>query len=288
MNNQLFYYLHQPLFFDTIMRKRGSAAMRCDYHVHSAFSDDSVYPMEEVVKKAVSLGLDEICFCEHTDFGMKPNQICDYPAFFAEIKRCQELYQHQLTIKAGAEFGMQVHTIPEFEKVYHSHTFDFVLLSCHQVDNKEFWNQDFQSGKTQEQYNNAYYEEIYQVMKRYHNYSVLAHLDAIKRDDRCGIYPFVKSKHQIEKILRLAIQEQKGIEVNTSSFRYGLSDLTPCREILSLYYELGGRIITLGSDSHKEEHLAAHFDEVIAALKSIGYREYCTFDKMRPIFHPLP
>ena len=56
--------------------------MLCDYHVHTSFSDDSVYPMEEVVKKAISLGLDEICFCEHTDFGMKPNQVCDYPAFY--------------------------------------------------------------------------------------------------------------------------------------------------------------------------------------------------------------
>lgn len=262
--------------------------MLCDYHIHSSFSDDSVYPMEEVVKKAIALGLDEICFCEHTDFGMKPNQVCDYPAFFAELKRCQQLYGKQIRLKAGAEFGMQVHTIPQYEQVFSTYSFDFILLSCHQIDNKEFWNQDYQRGKTQEQYNIAYYEEIYQVMKHYHNYSVLAHLDAIKRDDKCGIYPFSKTSDIIEKILRLAIQENKGIEVNTSSFRYQLPDLTPCREILSLYYELGGRIITLGSDSHKEEHLGAHFHEVIAALKAIGFTQYCTFQNMVPTFHPLP
>ena len=262
--------------------------MLCDYHVHTSFSDDSVYPMEEVVKKAISLGLDEICFCEHTDFGMKPNQVCDHPAFFSELKRCRMIYGNKINLKAGAEFGMQVHTIPDFAKLYDTYSFDFVLLSCHQIDNKEFWNQDFQRGKTQEQYNNAYYEDIYQVMKHYHNYSVLAHLDAIKRDDACGIYPFAKSKDIIEEILKLAIRENNGIEVNTSSFRYCLPDLTPCREILALYYELGGRIITLGSDSHKEEHLAAHFTQVIDVLKSMGFREYCTFQDMIPTFHPLP
>lgn len=262
--------------------------MLCDYHVHTAFSDDSVYPMEEVVKRGIYLGLDEICFCEHTDYGMKPNQICDYPAFFQELKRCQNQYGEQITLKAGAEFGMQVHTIEQYEKTFAAYPFDFVLLSCHQVDNKEFWNQDFQKGKTQEQYNTAYYEEIYQVMRQYNHYSVLGHLDAIKRDDKCGIYPFEKTRDIIEKILHLAITSGKGIEVNTSSFRYRLPDLTPCKAILKLYYDMGGRIITLGSDSHKEEHLAAHFPKVIAALKKIGFTQYCTFDKMQPTFHNLP
>lgn len=30
--------------------------MLADYHVHSEFSDDSVYPMEQVVKDAIAMG----------------------------------------------------------------------------------------------------------------------------------------------------------------------------------------------------------------------------------------
>lgn len=262
--------------------------MYADYHIHTSFSDDSTYPMEEEVQHAIALGLDEICFSEHTDYGMRSDQICDFPAFFKELQRCQLRYSSDITIKAGAEFGMQTHTIPQYEETFASYPFDFVILSCHQVQNKEFWNQEFQKGKSQKEYNMAYYEEIYRVMQAYDHYSVLGHLDAIKRDDRCGIYPFADTREIIEKILRYAIAHGKGIEVNTSSFRYQLPDLTPCKEILSLYYELGGTILTLGSDSHKEEHLAAHFPEVIAQLKEIGFTKYCTFTKMQPIFHDLP
>lgn len=261
--------------------------MFADYHVHSNFSDDSTYPMEEEIKHAIKLGLDEICFTEHTDYGMRPDQQCEFPAFFKELERCRSIYGKNITIKAGAEFGMQVHTIPDYEKTYTSWDFDFIILSCHQVDNLEFWNQEFQKGKTQKEYNDAYYQEIYEVMKRYDHYSVLGHLDAIKRDDRCGIYPFEQSKDIITQILRHAIAHGKGIEVNTSNFRYQLPDLTPCKDILRLYHELGGTILTLGSDSHKEEHLAAHFPHVISELKKIGFTKYCTFEGMSPIFHDL-
>jgi len=262
--------------------------MFADYHVHSKFSDDSQYPMEEVIKHAIALGLDEICFTEHTDYGMHANQVCDFPAYFKELHRCREKYKDRITIKAGAEFGMQVHTIKQFERTFFAYPFDFVILSCHQVDGKEFWNQDFQKGKTQEEVHMAYYHEIYEVMKHYDHYSILGHLDAIKRDDAWGNYPFEKTKDITEKILRLAIQQGKGIEINTSNFRYHLPDLTPCRAILKQYRELGGTLITLGSDSHKEEHLAAHFPYVIKELRNIGFTQYCTFTQMKPIFHDLP
>lgn len=85
----------------------------------------------------------------------------------------------------------------------------------------------------------------------------------------------------------MAIEQGKGIEVNTSNERYGLSDLTPCRDILKLYKELGGRILTFGSDTHKEEHLGYHIAYVKTELKKLGFREFCTFDQMAPKFHDL-
>ena len=260
--------------------------MFADYHVHSSFSDDSTYPMEKEVQHAIALKMDEICFCEHTDYGMRENQVCDFYAYFQEIKRCQKKYP-AITIKAGQEFGMQRHTISQYQDTFDKYPFDFIILSCHQVNGLEFWNQDFQKGKTQAEYNRAYYEEIYAVMQNYTDYSVLGHLDAIKRDDKCGAYPLEPVKDIIEKILRLAIASGKGIEVNTSSFRYHLDDLTPCKEILKLYHDLGGTILTIGSDSHKEEHLAAHFLETIEELLKIGFKSYCTFEQMKPIFYPL-
>ncbi|MBK1812181.1 histidinol-phosphatase HisJ family protein [Clostridium sp. YIM B02505] len=261
--------------------------MLADYHMHTSFSDDSDYEMEEAVKKAIAIGLNEICFTEHVDHGVKTDLNCDYEKYVEELKRCQEKYKDQIAIKLGIEFGMQLHTIDIFQKDFEKYDFDFVILSCHQIDDQEFWTYDFQKGKTQQEYNKKYYEEILKMMKNYDNYSILGHLDMIKRYDKEGEYPFEKVEDIITEILKLAIEKGKGIEVNTSSFRYGLKDLTPSRDILSLYKELGGNIITIGSDTHEENHVGHKIDYIKDELKNIGFTKFCTFEKMKPIFHEL-
>ena len=170
---------------------------------------------------------------------------------------------------------------------FEDNSFDFIILSCHQVEDKEFWTQDFQKGRTQQEYNERYYQEILDVIKNYKDYSVLGHLDLISRYDENGPYPFEKIKPMIQEILEIVIKDEKGIEVNTSSHRYGLKDSQPSRDILKLYKELGGKIITIGSDSHKIEHLGAYINEAKELLKELGFEYYCTFEKMEPIYHKL-
>ena len=160
-------------------------------------------------------------------------------------------------------------------------------MSIHQVGDNEFWTQDFQRGKTQQEYNERYYGEMLEVVRAYKNYSVLGHMDLIVRYDQAGIYPFEKVKHLVEQILKIVIADGKGIEVNTSSHRYGLNDTTPSLEILKLYRRLGGKIITIGSDSHRPEHLGAYLGGTRELLKELGFERFCTFEKMQPVFHAL-
>ena len=56
---------------------------------------------------------------------------------------------------------------------------------------------------------------------------------------------------------------------------------------LQLYRELGGRILTIGSDSHWKEHLGAFIKDTMEEAKKLGFHEICTFDRMRPIPHKL-
>lgn len=276
--------------------------MFVDYHVHTSYSVDSDYPMEDVVKDAIKLGMDEICITDHVDYGAKVDwdsgveiPYCnghamvnvDYPNYVEEIGRLQERYKGQIVIRMGMEFGMQMHTIPQFETLYHRYPFDFIILSVHQVEDKGFWSQEFQQGRSQKEYNERYYEELLQLVKNYQHYSVLGHLDLIIRYDKMGIYPFSKVKHYVEEILAEAIKNGKGIEINTSSHRYGLTDSTPSVEILKMYRDMGGQIVTLGSDSHAPSHLGTYMEEAKELLKGIGFRQFCTYEKMRPIFHEL-
>ena len=285
--------------------------MLADYHIHCKYSDDSEEDLEKIIETAINKGIGEICFTDHVDYGIKLDKDVfekidenakkdwikkigridlnvDYPNYFKEIEELREKYKDKITIRQGLEFGMQVHTIKDFQKLFdkYKEKFDFVILSCHQVNDKEFWTNEFQKGKSIDEYNAEYYEEIYRVMSRYSDYSILGHLDHIQRYNET-IYPFEKSREIIVKILKKVIEDNKGIEVNTSSFRYGLKELTPERDILKLYHELGGKIITIGSDAHKAENVGEYIPYIQEELKKIGFIDICTFDKMKPIFHKL-
>ena len=97
----------------------------------------------------------------------------------------------------------------------------------------------------------------------------------------------LKVVQNAERILRQAIADGKGIELNTSSFKYGLPDLMPSRRILRFYRELGGELLTIGSDSHETVHLGDHIREVRPVLRDLGFRPFCTFERMKPVFHDL-
>lgn len=287
--------------------------MYADYHLHCEYSDDSNEPMENQIQEAITLGLDEMCFTDHVDYGIKrdwddPEGIIirhaiehgkevdlvlanvNYPKYFEALNMYQKKYASSISIKKGLEFGIQSITVDAYEKLYASYQddLDFILFSMHQVNNLEFWTQDFQKEKTQKQYNDEYYKEIYQTMQIFHHYSCLAHLDLLARYDENGIYPFENEKDIIAEILKYAIRDGKGIEINTSSWKYGLKDTQPSRAILKLYKDLGGKIITVGSDAHETKYLASHIKDAYAILKNeIGINEICTFDHMQPIFHKI-
>lgn len=262
--------------------------MKSDYHIHTYYSDDCDTSMERQIKRACELGLDEICITDHVDYGVKLDDI-DYPRYFGEIDGLREKYAGRIVIRSGLECGVQVHTIPQYEALYdtYSSELDFILLSVHQVNDLPFWGQQYQTGKTQDEYNRSYYEELLRVVRGYHEYSVLAHVDLMVRYDLAGEYPFSKVRDIIAEILREAINDGKGIEMNTASWRYRLNDTQPSREILRLYHELGGEILTLGSDSHSPGYIYDHMSEAREILRGIGFRRFCTFDKMKPIFHEL-
>ena len=276
--------------------------MFADYHVHSEYSDDSTYPLEQVIRDAIGMGMDEICITDHVDYGIKkdwdageeiayrgsqPLANVDYPRYMAALRDMQSRYGDRIRIRVGLEFGIQTHTIPQFRALLTRYPLDFVILSIHQVENQEFWTQEFQRGRTQQEYNERYYEELLDVVQQYQGYSVLGHLDLITRYDEQGVYPFERVRPLVEAILRRVIADGKGIEVNTSSHRYGLTDTTPSVAILQLYRELGGTILTIGSDSHAPAHLGTYIGEARALLRDLGFRQFCTFEQMQPVFHPL-
>ena len=277
-----------------------------DYHLHTYYSDDSNYPMEDLVLDAINIGLNEICITDHYDFDTKqdwkkdlnsynylekvglPPMNVKCPAYFIELNKLKEKYKDRITILRGMEFGMQTHTIKKFEELYKKYPMDFIILSCHEIDNKEIWLQQYQDGKTQLGYNRGYYNEILNIIRQYKNYSVLGHLDMIVRYDLNGECRFELVEDIVREILKKVINDGKGIEINTSCYRYKLHDLTPNKNILLAYKELGGKILTIGSDSHKKDSLCnSKIKETLSIIKDLGFDYICTYRNMKPTFNKI-
>lgn len=273
-----------------------------DYHVHTGFSDDSAYPLRQVALDAIRLNLDEVCFAEHVDYGVKPewNQPdgarfedgrpvtnCPYHAYLEELERVRAETEGRIRLRAGLELGVQTGTVHENHALVRclGSRLDFVICSIHQVANREFWDGSFQEGRTQEELNLAYYEELLGVVECFRDYSVLGHLDLVCRYDPFGTFPFGRVRDVVAAVLERVIADGRGIEVNTSGIRYGLGRFHPAREVLELYRDLGGTIVTVGSDSHRPEHLGSYLRLAQRQLAGLGFAGICTYERMEPTLH---
>lgn len=258
-----------------------------DYHMHSSFSNDSKSDMEDMIKKSIELGLKEICFTDHVDYDLDSDDDwgIDYNKYFDKIDYLQNKYKNNISIKKGIEIGLQKQIINRCNNDINQYPFDFVICSQHAINRSDLYFGNFFLDKTQHQAYEHYYKELYDIISIYKNYSVLGHLDLVKRYGNYGkVLDDKPFDDIIEAILKQAIYDGKGIEVNTSCYRYNLPDLTPSRHILTLYKDLGGEIITTGSDSHNPTQVAYNFDYIYSYLKSIGFKYVCSFDKMNPQF----
>ena len=81
----------------------------------------------------------------------------------------------------------------------------------------------------------------------------------------------------IEEILKQVIAHGKGIEMNMSGLKYGLGAPHPQPEIIKRYRELGGEIITIGSDAHAAGNVGGHFNTARDILLSSGFKYYTVF-----------
>ena len=94
-------------------------------------------------------------------------------------------------------------------------------------------------------------------------------------------------KKPITEILDAVISREKALEVNTSGVKTAFRSTMPDGEILRWYRNMGGRLITLGSDSHAAVNLSAGFDEARQMLLDLGYKSYFYYEKRRPVEVPL-
>ena len=271
-------------------------AIKADYHLHSYFSGDSDTPMEQMILKGIELGLTQMCFTEHNDFDFPITELdpegkfeCNIDSYLYELIGLREKYQNKIKILFGLELGLQPHLARRHAILSKSYDFDFIIASSHICNGKDPYYPPFYEGRSEEDAYREYFASIIDNIKKFKNFDVYGHLDYVVRygPNMDAEYTYEKYRDLLEEILRLLIEEEKGIEINTGGLVRGLRDLHPCKDILKRYRELGGEIITIGSDAHKPSDIARSFDRAANVLQDCGFKYYTTFENRLPEYHRL-
>lgn len=253
-----------------------------DYHLHTNFSSDSTAEMTAMIDKAVNIGLKEIMFTDHMDIDF-PDKSMPFTLFYQDyseaINLYKVLYMKQIDVLIGVEMGLQRHIVREARMFTEYNPFDFVIGSVHVIDGIDVSNPEYFKGKTKKQAYLKYFEEVLENLKIHDCYNVVGHLDYIIRyapyDDKSVYYN--EYMEIIDEILKVMVKKDKGLDVNTSAYRYGENRCYPQFEILKRFNELGGKIITVGSDAHSPEYIADHFEDAYNMIKSAGFKSIATF-----------
>ena len=254
-----------------------------DIHTHTKFSVDGRSDIRDMIHRAVSLGLTYYGISEHFNYDYDRLRLqidgelvppIDEKAYFSCARKLQKEYSNKLTLLVGAEFGYDdaSSTLLRYMDTAEKYSPDFIVNSVHTCLGMDCYFPHYCNGKSKEYAYNAYLYRVLESLDAPYPYDIVAHIGYCSRN---ATYPDAKLRYEdfsdvLDLILKRIIQKGKILEVNSSAKTAG-SPFIPDTDILSRYFELGGRMISFASDAHDTERIADKRDTVVAALKKIGF-----------------
>ena len=263
-----------------------------DLHMHCHFSGDSEASPYAMAQKACDLGLSGICFTDHLDIDYQrtPGLFdLDIPAYKKEISLVKEQFQGKIDVRWGIELGLQPHIVAQNKAIAEENDFDFIIGSTHQLHREDLYFPEFYEGKNEDDCYRDYFEETLLNAQSDVDFDVYGHLDYVVRygPNKNLYYSHEKFADVIDEILRTLISRGRGLELNMAGFKYGLGHAHPVLDTLKRYKELGGEIITIGSDGHTPDQIAWDFHKAPAILQEAGFDYFTTFSNRIAQFHKI-
>ena len=266
-----------------------------DCHLHSEFSSDSEAPVEVMLKQAMDHHMKYFYLTDHHDIDFPPEAAggldfqLDTPAYLKRLQELKQAYASQIEVRFGVELGLMSHITDKLNAYTSQFEFDFIIGSSHLVRGIDPYYPEYFEGRSEVAAYREYFESIYENIQVFQDFDVYGHLDYVVRygPTQNKNWDFKDYQDIFEAILKDLIQHGKGIEINTAGLYKGLGYPHPHQDILTMYKNLGGEIITVGSDAHVPENFAYGFDIVEQLLKKNGFRYYCIYKNRKPEFISL-
>lgn len=272
-----------------------------DNHNHSQFSfDGGRTSVGKTVNSAIGKGLAGVCFTDHCDFFVPPMkakyeeyvpEVFDVEARNAEIDKVNAKCPQDFHVFKGIEIGVQKSERDKIAAHLEKYSFDEIIASVHYLDDTDpFWG-GYYEGKTWRYAYGHYLETLYDEMVWLGDrFDIMGHYDYVTRYapyPECSIL-YKDFPDILDSMLRYLAENGKALEINTKTYQ-DFKGRTPVldKNILMRYRELGGEIISLGSDSHDADGVGFNFERTAALVSRCGFRYLAHFDKRKPVMLPI-
>lgn len=252
--------------------------------------------MEELIQRAISIGLKTMCFTEHMDMDY-PRQDPDGPVEFVldtgsylkKYLEMKEKYSDRIDLLFGVELGLQPHLVDWNSNYVNQYDFDYIIGSAHTIGRADPYYPSFYEGRSEREAYTEYFEEALQDIELFDGFDSFGHLDYVVRygPNKNREYSYKKYANVIDPILKALIDRGIALEVNSAGYRKGLGEPNPCKDVIIRYKQLGGELITIGSDAHTTSSLANGFDVVESLLIECGFKYHAVFSGRKPSLYPL-
>lgn len=253
--------------------------MLSDYHVHSEFSFDSDEKIDNIITRAITLGMQQIAITDHQDFNWpdpKEHPYINEKEYSSAINHAREKYANRIHIIKGIELGLMKDTKTQCQNLIASNAFDFVIGSCHIVNNMDPYYSQFWKDKKDREVFELYFNTLLEGLKMFHQIDTLGHMDYLIKYNPNKDSNYSPSDYSdiIDEILRFIISKDIKLEINTGNLAKGFSFPNPHTDILQRYTELGGKYVTVGSDAHQAGFIGYGFNTVMELIEKFNLKVY--------------
>ncbi len=265
-----------------------------DSHTHTDNSPDAHHSAMMLCEAAVSRGLSGIAITDHCDmqdfesdnFAMRIRQ-----SYFETLK-AKSVFGGALAVCSGIELGQPLEAPDKADSLLSGYSFDFILCSLHALRGFPDFCFSYYANYSVRQLNVIFDEYLRQLIKtiRWGRFDSLAHLTyplryMINRDGET--VELQRHAAMIDEALLLLIHTGKALEINTSGLRGSLGETLPPQSIVRRYRELGGELITIGSDAHLCGDVGAGIGDAMQLASDAGFRYFAFYKERRPQMYKL-
>ena len=248
-----------------------------DAHLHTELSPDSAVPLELYCAQAAERGVREIAITDHLDFmpGAPAYAYASYQRRERDVRAAAERWAGRVTIRFGVELTYESRYEDAIREHLRTHSYDYSIGSVHAMSDGPYDRSraaSFVAGKSLAEATAPYFAEVAAAIQS-GLFDTIGHLDMIKRY-LIRWWPaadYAAIPEVYEPLLVALVESGAALEVNASGLRHPTGEMYPGPWVVARFRELGGRRVTVGSDSHLPSCFAFGIEEACEIVAAAGF-----------------